>query len=152
MTLLKCAWQRLFGIGKKLDFANTNTTIKYEANEMTQALTTKLNPIDDATLEAYIKQVLDVFTQTPVKEFSAHDVTKQARSLHATDFIEHKPAMVHADMLNRIAGGLDYERESVTDATGASYWLYKHVEPAAQTIQQAPASQTTPTLGIQVEW
>lgn len=152
MTLLKFAWQRLFGIGKKLDFADTITTIKYEANEMTQEV--KFNPINDATLEAYIKQVLDVFTQTPLKEFSAHDVTKQARALHTADFIEHKPAIVHADMLNRIAGGLDYERESVADATGTSYWLYKHVEPAAQTIAQAPTiQQPSPVaLGIQVEW
>lgn len=119
---------------------------------MTQAL--KLNPIDDATLEAYIKQVLDVFVQTPVKEFSAHDVTKQARALHPADFIEHKPAIVHADMLNRIANGLDYERESFVNGDGTSYWLYKHVEPAAQTIAQAPTiQQPSPVaLGIQVEW
>lgn len=113
----------------------------------------KLNPIDDGTLEAYIKQVVDVFTQTPVKEFSAHDVTKQARALHPTDFIKHEPAYIHSEMLNRIAGGLDYGRESVTDATGTSYWLYKHVEPANQVVTQTAQPTTQPpAIGLAIQW
>lgn len=122
---------------------------------MTQALTVKLNPIDAQTLEIYISAVLDVFTSTPVKEFSAHDVTKQVRALHASDYVEHQPAVIHADMLNRIAGGLDYERESVAAPTGATYWLYKHIEPASQVIVQSAQSvpkPTLPALGIDIEW
>lgn len=86
-------------------------------------------------------------------DFVNASTTIQARALHPADFIEHKPAIVHADMLNRIAVGLDYERESFVNGDGTSYWLYKHVEPAAQTVVQAPTNQTaTPKLGIQVEW
>lgn len=115
-------------------------------------MTLKLNPIDDATLEAYVKQVVDVFTSTPVKEFSAHDVTKQARALHPTDFIEHKADVVHALMLNLISGGLDYERESVT-VNGVSYWLYKHIEPANQVVTQTAQPTTQPpAIGLAIQW
>ena len=123
---------------------------------MTQVQTVKLTPIDAQTYENYVRAVLDVFTQTPLDKFSAHDVTAQIRALHPTEFIEHQPAVVHADMLNRIQGGLDYERESVEDENrpGVTYWLYKHINPSAQTIVQTPAQAPAqlPAVGIAVEW
>ncbi len=115
-----------------------------------------MNQIDTQTTEAYMIEALTAMLVAETAEFSAYDVTKQARINHPTDALPHLPFNSQV-VRNAMAGNGDYDVEQRTASNGSDYLCYVKI-PAAQMVVQGQATTAQPiaqipqVTGIATNW